>query len=367
MPLFKCTKCHHEWEGVKSSNICDWCGSKGRILEDLTPLEKMIHDKNFLPTLKKLANKFKKEKTKLCDYGCGRKANYQLKNGKWCCSSNWQSCPKSRQKNSEVIKNAWRKPETRKKYIEIMNQEYTKKKHKKAMNQIKVKENISKAVSKMWKDPEKRKERIESMNRRVVKTKHSDSRSYSIERIKKLYPTFSAEEEMRYNPDKPGEKEIQVHCKYNKCKNSKENNGWFTPTRDQLERRRYALDNNDGNDGAYLYCSEECKKNCCLYKLRSDPNTLSEFKKYQKEVWKETNESYKKYHQRIKNWKFRGKKGGYDLDHKYSIYDGFINNINPKTIGHWKNLECITLEKNRKKNKNSSITLRELLEKTGGK
>jgi len=61
MPLFKCTKCHHEWEGIDSSNICDWCGSKGRVLEAVTPLEKMIYDKNFLPTLMELAEKFKKE------------------------------------------------------------------------------------------------------------------------------------------------------------------------------------------------------------------------------------------------------------------------------------------------------------------
>jgi len=26
---------------------------------------------------------------------------------------------------------------------------------------------------------------------------------------------------MRYNPDKPGEEEIQVHCKNHLCKNSK--------------------------------------------------------------------------------------------------------------------------------------------------
>lgn len=59
MPLFKCTKCHHEWEGTKSSNVCDWCGSDGRILEDKTPLEKMLQDENFLPTLIELAKKFK--------------------------------------------------------------------------------------------------------------------------------------------------------------------------------------------------------------------------------------------------------------------------------------------------------------------
>jgi hypothetical protein len=28
----------------------------------------------------------------LCDYGCGKEARYQFKNGKWCCSKNHKSC-----------------------------------------------------------------------------------------------------------------------------------------------------------------------------------------------------------------------------------------------------------------------------------
>jgi len=39
-------------------------------------------------------------KTKLCDYGCGQKATYQFKNGKWCCSKRHTSCPEVRNKNS---------------------------------------------------------------------------------------------------------------------------------------------------------------------------------------------------------------------------------------------------------------------------
>ena len=28
----------------------------------------------------------------LCDYGCGKEAIYQLKNGKWCCQKSQNSC-----------------------------------------------------------------------------------------------------------------------------------------------------------------------------------------------------------------------------------------------------------------------------------
>lgn len=39
-----------------------------------------------------------------CDYGCGNIAQYQLKNGKWCCSKNYQSCSILRKNISEKLK-----------------------------------------------------------------------------------------------------------------------------------------------------------------------------------------------------------------------------------------------------------------------
>jgi hypothetical protein len=35
-----------------------------------------------------------------CDYGCGREAKHQFKNGKWCCEDNCRSCPEIRKKYS---------------------------------------------------------------------------------------------------------------------------------------------------------------------------------------------------------------------------------------------------------------------------
>ena len=44
MPLYHCSKCHHEWEG-KNIIKCDWCGSfNSYILEKRTKLEKFIED-----------------------------------------------------------------------------------------------------------------------------------------------------------------------------------------------------------------------------------------------------------------------------------------------------------------------------------
>ena len=260
---------------------------------------------------------------KMCDYGCGKEAKHPLKNGKWCCEKDWRSCPESREKNSKRMK-------------EIQNRS-------------EVKANKSKKSKEVWKDPK-------------IKEKHRKSLTHTIEQFQEKYPFFSKKEEMRYNPDKPEEKEIQVHCKYHKCKNSKEKGGWFTPTKEQIWRRRDALEHDDGNDGCYFYCPGGCERKCCLYRLISDPNLLTKFKKYNRNVYKETNITLKKFSSKIKNIKLRGKKYGYELDHKYSIYDGFENNVDPKIIANWRNLQIMTIQKNRKKNKNSSITLEELLE-----
>ena len=36
----------------------------------------------------------------LCEYGCEQEAQFQLKNGKWCCSERYNSCPELKRKNS---------------------------------------------------------------------------------------------------------------------------------------------------------------------------------------------------------------------------------------------------------------------------
>lgn len=52
---------------------------------------------------------------------------------------------------------------------------------------------------------------------------------------------------------------------------------------------------------------------------------------------------------------------GCSRDHLYSINDGFKNNIDPKILSHPANCKIVPHRKNQSKNKNSSITLDELL------
>ena len=279
----------------------------------------------------------------LCDYGCGREAKHYFPTvNKWCCENTTNKCPKVRRKNSESnkAKIAWNKDKTgiySEKTINKMCESH-------------------KGHPGYWKD----KNRLEETTKKI-----SESNKFTIKQIQERFPTFVGEEEMRCNPNKPKEREIQVHCKYSECENSKENGGWFTPTRGQLDQRRRALEDRNGNDGGYFYCSEECKDKCCLFYLRTDPIEMSRYKKYFITVQKETNRTLVKFSNKIENIELRG--NDYHLDHKYTIYDGFKNNVDPKIIGHWKNLEIITAIENSKKNKNSSITLNELLNQIGNK
>lgn len=39
----------------------------------------------------------------LCEYGCGQEAEYQLKNGKWCCCKSQNSCPINKKKIHDGI------------------------------------------------------------------------------------------------------------------------------------------------------------------------------------------------------------------------------------------------------------------------
>lgn len=42
-----------------------------------------------------------------CDYGCGKEALFEFKNGKRCCSSHFSSCSEFRKITARTIKNSW--------------------------------------------------------------------------------------------------------------------------------------------------------------------------------------------------------------------------------------------------------------------
>lgn len=89
--------------------------------------------------------------------------------------------------------------------------------------------------------------------RKDVRASMSRSQIYTATKYIIKYPwIFSKIEKIR---DHLGV--IEVKCK--KCEK------WFTPTGNQLQERIRALSH--GSDGQYMYCSEECKGTCPLYRL----------------------------------------------------------------------------------------------------
>jgi hypothetical protein len=255
---------------------------------------------------------------KICEYGCGQEAKYQFKNGKWCCSKNVSSClaiikkltrennhfygkqhtNEVKENQSKKMKELHKNPDS--KYNSIEYKEKLSNRMKELWEDLIYKEKISNIMKDLWEDPDsifnsiiyrnKLKESWKDLNlvsrkekiSNIMKDLWEDSDSVfnsilyknkfklSIENINKKYPFFSKIEEMRYNPDKPEEKEIQIHCKNHKCKNSKEKGGWFTPTRQRFKDRKDFLEN-EGLDRSGFYCSEKCKNTCPLYNIQSDP------------------------------------------------------------------------------------------------
>lgn len=55
--------------------------------------------------------------------------------------------------------------------------------------------------------------------------------------------------------------------------------------------------------------------------------------------------------------------GGVSRDHMYSVYDGYVNKIDPRILAHPANCRIILQSKNSSKNKKSCITYEELIEK----
>lgn len=134
------------------------------------------------------------------------------------------------------------------------------------------------------------------------------------------------------------------------------------------------------NYGCHVSCAEETKEKIKKSKLTKDESDLnswerarivneisgrwlpldqwSDFKIYSTKVWKITNTQNLNI---LENFDKRGRtKEDYQLDHKYSIFQGFKDKISEEIIGHICNLEMILGPMNSSKNIKCSITKEEL-------
>lgn len=83
---------------------------------------------------------------------------------------------------------------------------------------------------------------------------------------------------------------------------------------------------------------------------------------YYLEVAKHTERSWLLHHDRINPSGLSRGRMQYHIDHRYSRIDGYRNGVPPEVIGHWTNLQMLHYSENASKNRNSDITLEQLME-----
>jgi hypothetical protein len=117
-----------------------------------------------------------------------------------------------------------------------------------------------------------------------------------------------------------------------------------------------------GEKGLEIYEERNKLKSSCFREYGKLAEELHEgFKGYSARVDRITQISLKKISPCIGK---RGRhKGEYQLDHRFSKMQGFLDGIDPDIIGHHENLEWILTEENCSKRMKCSITLEELMEK----
>jgi len=87
----------------------------------------------------------------------------------------------------------------------------------------------------------------------------------------------------------------------------------------------------------------------------------TEWEFYREQVFNYTRKSWQRHQDKI-NPEGLVRGTDYELDHKFSITEGFKQNVDPEIIGHHINLELIPKSVNRSKRIRCSITLEELLQ-----
>ena len=239
----------------------------------------------------------------LCSYGCGNIAKYKTKKTKrYCCEDHISKCPVLKEKNRRKNKNG---NKDKQKFETFKNVD--KKLCEYGCSNIAKYKNIKDKVCCSEYPSQCLKQRVINKEKNLGK-KHTEEElcemreiqkknRITIEQIKGRYPFFYKVEELRYNPNKEiEEREIQVHCKYYDCKNSKEKSGWFSPSKSSFISRIQSLEKH-GKDNSYFYCSQECKDLCPIfwsqgsdpYKETDLPYTQEEYQTFREHVLKRDN------------------------------------------------------------------------------
>ena len=210
----------------------------------------------------------------LCDYGCGEEATHQFKNGKWCCNKNIFQCENIKKKYRKKLITKYGvdnplKIKEVKKQVKLTCIEKYGVDHPNKSPKIQKKRQITCLKKYGVLNVAQAKEIKEKIEKTCLKKYGvKNPKQSEIEKMKwvERHNFFCTIEDIKIENNK-----FKVRCKNHKCKNSKEKDGWFEPTYTQLGERARSLESTDGSGGAYLYCSDECKQECPLFNLYSDP------------------------------------------------------------------------------------------------
>lgn len=94
--------------------------------------------------------------------------------------------------------------------------------------------------------------------------------------------------------------------------------------------------------------------------LIKSSDQCSEFEKYKNSVWSVTEKNYRLYKNVLDPLSMRSIE--FNLDHIFSIQQGFTNNIDPTIIGNYTNLRIIPALENRNKHSKCDKTIEQLIE-----
>jgi hypothetical protein len=137
------------------------------------------------------------------------------------------------------------------------------------------------------------------------------------------------------------------------------NNPMFGRTHKQSTKRKQAVKAQNRDPKCYEQGTDTKIKNGSA----TPKHLKSAWDLYREKVENITIKNWKKHYNKINpNNLPRGQQ--YELDHKFSKTEGFLNNVPPEVIGHYANLELIPKNQNRSKRTKCSITLTELYEST---
>jgi len=205
--------------------------------------------------------------------------------------------------------------------------------------------------------------------------KYGDNRTWcelmGLERSKKMKNIYREKFTGNKNPSKKDEVKIkknQIIINFNNLYEFAKNKGFKLNLlfgENKNAKLNLTCTNNHTFDINYhsLHRGQGCK--FCYYEsLKIDSKDIEKFEKYSKKIRYSVRTTFRKYSDLIDPGNLKNTdKENYHIDHIYSIYDGFKNNIDPNIISSYINLKVIKKSENLSKGKRSEMTKEELLER----